>query len=51
VIGDERALRTAAEAAEAWLDVLLLTTMIALAPCEWSARFVIAWTRAFGDGS
>lgn len=30
---------------EAWLDFVLLATMIAVAPYEWGARMVIAWTR------
>lgn len=47
---DDAALRAAAGARQAWLDMLLLTTSLALAPCEWGAHFVILWTRV-ADGS
>jgi hypothetical protein len=42
---DDAALRAAADARQAWLDMLLLTTSLALAPCEWGACFVILWMR------
>ena len=42
------AFQAVAEATEAWLDVLLMTTAIALAPYEWGAYLVMGWTRTVG---
>lgn len=37
-------LRPAAEAAEAWLDLMILATTALLLPCEIGARCWLAWT-------
>lgn len=45
---DDDALRCFGQATEAWLDVLLMTSEMALLPCEFCAQFVIAWSRLIG---
>jgi hypothetical protein len=47
-VADLPALRAAAIATEAWLDLLLLLTTMALAPYEWGARFAIHCAGALG---
>lgn len=44
---DDDAARVLARAAEAWLDVVLIATAMALAPCEFSGRWMVAWARSF----
>ncbi len=48
---DDDTSRGLAQATEAWLDIVLMATAIALAPCEWGARLVIVWSRTAGDRS
>jgi hypothetical protein len=50
-MADEPADRTATQAAEAWLDLVLLATALALAPYEFGARLLIAWSRLFDPDS
>jgi hypothetical protein len=46
---DEPAISAVAQATEAWLDIVLTATALALAPYEWGAQVLIAWARLF-DG-
>lgn len=48
---DEPADHIAAQAAEAWLDMVLLATALALTPYEFSARLLVAWARLFDPDS
>lgn len=43
---DDDALGVVARATEAWLDLVLMATLFALAPYEWSGQLLTAWAQA-----
>jgi len=47
-MNDLSLLRPAADAAEAWLDLMILATTALLLPSEISAQCWLAWTRQTG---
>jgi len=50
MLHDDEALRVAVQATEAWLDLLLMATSMALAPYEWGGHLIIVCTRVLREG-